>query len=98
MEQICTIAVCGALGAASVRLWWQGSLNILANPFQLAAVIGGTALLVVVVLRAVILWLSVDQTAGKHVHTHDHEHAHEREHCHDHDHDHEHSHGHHHSH
>jgi uncharacterized repeat protein (TIGR03943 family) len=101
LNQLFTIAVCGALGGVAVMLWWNGTLKLLLHPkFFLWVLLGGIALLMLVVLRAVAVWRSVDAPAAVPDHTHDHDHCdHEHEHCHhDHDHDHEHDHAHDHSH
>jgi hypothetical protein len=80
-------------------LWRNGTLQLMVAPkFYLSTLLGGITLLVLVVIRAVAVWRSVDETAA-HVHEH---HHHEHEHCGhshshgecDHDHGHEHSHGH----
>jgi uncharacterized repeat protein (TIGR03943 family) len=101
LNQLFTIAVCGALGGVAVMLWWNGTLKLLLHPkFFLWVLLGGITLLMLVVLRAVAVWRSVDELAAVPDHTHDHDycghgHDHDHGHCHhDHDHDHAHDHGH----
>jgi hypothetical protein len=86
LNQLFTIAVCGALGGVAVMLWWSGTIRLMLHPkFFIWELMGGIALLILVVFRAVSVWRSVDETA----HTHDHDHCgHEHGHCH-----HEHEHG-----
>jgi hypothetical protein len=101
LEQICTLAICGALGVVTILMWRQGMLNyILAPKFHQPLLWGGIALLVLVVLRAVSLWAAVGQRAANHNHNHNHahEHAHDHDHACGHDHCHEHEHGHEHAH
>jgi hypothetical protein len=102
MDQLCTIALCGGLGVVGILMYQQGLLTyILAEQFHLPVLAGCIALLVLVAIRAVVLWRSVDKAAA-HSHDHDHSHAasdgdchdHGHEHCHDHQHDHEHNHDH----
>jgi uncharacterized repeat protein (TIGR03943 family) len=101
LNQLFTIAVCGALGGVAIMLWWNGTIRLLLHPkFFLWVLLGGITLLVLVVLRAIAVWRSVDELAAVPDHAHDHghcDHEHEHEHCH-HDHDHDHEHGHDHSH
>jgi hypothetical protein len=89
LNQLFTIAVCGALGGVAVMLWYSGTLRYMLHPkFYLWVLLGGLTLLALVAIRALAVWRSVDEAP----HTHDHEHNHE--HCgHDHgpcDHDHDH--------
>jgi WD40 repeat protein len=93
LEQLCTIGVCGALGGVCIMLWWQGKLDrILNSKFFLPVLLGGITLLVLVAIRALIVW----RETGKPVHAHDHDHSHDHDHDHEHEccHDHEHEHGH----
>lgn len=104
LDQLFTIAVCGALGGVAIMLYRNGTLKLmLAEKFFLSTLIGGITLLVLVLIRAVAVWRSVDQPAAAHPHEH---HHHDHEHCghdhgecdhgheHGHDHDHGHDHGH----
>ncbi len=90
LNQLFTIAVCGALGGVTVMLWYGDKLKLMLVPrFFLPTLIGGITLLVLVLVRAIAVWRSVDEPmdAG---HQHDHEHC-----GHDHDHrGHDHAHGH----
>jgi hypothetical protein len=88
LNQLFTIAVCGALGGVAVMLWYSGKLGLMLHPkFYIWVLLGGITLLILVLIRAVAVWRSVDDVG----HPHDHDHAH----CgHDHgpcDHDHEHA-------
>jgi hypothetical protein len=96
LNQLFTIAVCGALGGVAVMLWQSGTLRfMLVERFWLPTLLGGIALLVLVLIRAVALWRSVDEPAAAHSHDHDHcGHSHDCDHDHHHDHDHDHNHGH----
>ena len=99
LNQIFTIAVCGALGAVAVMLWYTGKLALMLHPKFFPWVLsGGIALLVLVLIRAISVWQTVDEavTVPEHTHDHDHEHCdHGHDHCH---HDHGHAHEHHHAH
>jgi hypothetical protein len=98
LEQIFTIAICGAIGGVAIMLWYGNKLWWLADRFHPWLLGGGFALLALVVIRAIAVWRSVDTQdavdaldADPHDHSH-HEHA-PGEAC-----DHDHSHGHVHSH
>lgn len=81
VEQICTIAVCGALGGVTIMLYKQGLLGlILAEKFHIWVLLGGIALLVLVAIRALALWSEAGK-AGVHSHDHDHAHDHEQGDC-----------------
>jgi hypothetical protein len=96
LNQLFTIAVCGALGGVTVMLWYSGKLRFLVvERFWLPTLIGGLSLLFMVLIRAIAVWRSVDEPLDV-SHQHDHEHAHcghDHDHC-DHDHTHEHDHPH----
>jgi uncharacterized membrane protein YcgQ (UPF0703/DUF1980 family) len=108
LNQLFTIAVCGALGGVAVMLYVSGKLQLMLHPkFFIWVLLGGVALLALVVIRAVAVWRSVDEPAHDHDdcgHEHDHcHHDHEHDmhavtHAHDHDHGHDHSHDHDHNH
>ncbi len=91
IEQLFTIAVCGALGAVAVLLWAAGKLAfILDAKFDPWVLAGGITLIALSAIRAVALWFEVDQL-DEHAHAccgHDHDHEHEHEHEHDQGHDH----------
>jgi hypothetical protein len=97
LNQLFTIAVCGALGGVAVMLWWTGKIGLMLHPkFFIWTLLGGITLLVLVLIRAAALWRSVDEAVTVPDHTHDHEHCgHDHEHGHScgHDHDHNHEHG-----
>jgi hypothetical protein len=100
VEQLCTIAFCGAIGGVSVMMYQRDMLkHILVPQFHIYVLIGGIVLLALVAVRAVSLWVyagKTDDHGHDHGHSNDHGHAHDHEHgpgC-DHDHDHEHNHGH----
>ena len=110
LDQLCTVAICGALGGVAVMMWKYNMLRfILAPGFWSPVLYGGVALLLLVAVRAVALW----QVAGKAradnhnhdpAHDHEHDHAHAGDHAHapgetcDHDHAHGHDHNHDHAH
>jgi hypothetical protein len=108
VEQLCTIGICGALGGIAVMLYVTDLLWFIAPKIQIWVLLGGIALLVLVAIRAAVVWLQAGRTAveAHHHHEHQHDHAHEHEHdhenCHGHgeacdhgnDHDHAHGHGH----
>src|SRR5690242_16283921 len=84
LEQLCTIALGGALGGVCLMLWlhtyvWPppaGQVSmlqlILAPRFHLAVLLGGVGLLVLVVVRAVAVWAASARPALAHAHDHDH--------------------------
>lgn len=103
LDQLCTIAACGLIGGIAFLTWKMGLLTkyeILVPKFNLPVLIGGCALLVFVVIRAVTLWGEVGQKkrvpAHAHDHGHEHDHDHDHGHAHKHNHDHKHDHHHHH--
>jgi hypothetical protein len=82
VEQICTIAVCGALGAVAIGLWYRDLLKWILHPaFHPLVLAAGVMLLGLVALRAVGLWVAVGREDRRHDHDHDHAHDH---HGHDH--------------
>ena len=100
LEQLWTIATCGALGVVMILLWWYKVLAIFLDPkFHDPVLWGGIALLVLVAVRIVSLWSMVGQTVVNHEHVHGdaaehghehgpdcdhHHHGHEHHHHHDH--------------
>jgi DUF1980 C-terminal domain len=102
VDQLCTIASCGALGGVAVMLYATNRLGlILADQFFIPVLLGGAALLALVAVRAVTLWQEAGRAAAHshehghtHVHNHDHEHGEGCDHNHSHDHGHTHSHDH----
>lgn len=98
LNQLFTIAVCGALGGVTVMLWYSGKLRFLVvERFWLPTLLGGVTLLALVLIRAIAVWRSVDESLPEsHHHGHDHTHCgHDHDHCgHDHVHDHTHVHDH----
>jgi hypothetical protein len=115
LDQLCTIATCGALGGVAILMYGlrdpEGKFKleyILAPQFFIPVMLGGAALLVMVLVRAITLWREAGtDAADAHDHAHDHEHTHEHlhdhehhhhEHDHDHSHDHDHVHAHNHAH
>lgn len=100
LDQIFTIALCGALGAIAILLFVRRKMLTLIldarfHPYILA---GGITLLLLVLIRALAVWKLAGQVAPAHAHTHDHhhhhEHGHEHDHAHSHDHHHDHAHDH----
>jgi hypothetical protein len=102
VDQLCLIALCGAYGAIAVSLylWNRQMLALLVGPqFHQYVLWGGVALLIMVVTRAAVLWISVGRkvqtvpATHEHSHEHAHDHEHHQHHHGDHDHDHHHEHG-----
>jgi hypothetical protein len=99
LDQLCMIGLCGAFAGACLVLYFfqRGILSLLLAPhFHLYVLLGGLALLVLVIFRGVILWLDAAEPSPGHSHDHDHGHGPGciHEHVHDHDHNHDHDHGH----
>jgi hypothetical protein len=97
LEQICTIALSGALAGVAIMMYTSpNGLFFLANMFRLPVFWGGITLLALVIVRAVTLWISVGKAVPAlalthpdgHVHSHGDHHHHHDETC-----GHEHSHG-----
>jgi uncharacterized membrane protein YcgQ (UPF0703/DUF1980 family) len=98
LNQLCLIGVCAAFGGICLALYFSNSdmlTRILAPQFFPFILISGVALLVLVVIRAAVLWRSAGARAPAHGHHHHHHHHHDHTHDHDrtHDHDHSHEHG-----
>src|SRR5438093_343377 len=106
-EQLFNIAVCGAIGAVMVLMYFNGMVRFLFGENNREqhwrVVLGGFGLLAIVLSRAVYVWFSVGKKpAAAHVHDHGdcghdhgdcgHDHHHEHEH-HEHDHVYDHDHG-----
>lgn len=93
LDQIFAVALCGALGGIAVLLYFvkTSMLNdMLDAKFHPYLLVGGIALLVLVVIRAVALWkLAGEVGQHTHAHHHGHDHAHPHDHA-QHHHDHEH--------
>jgi hypothetical protein len=97
LDQLCTIATCGALGGVAVLMYalrgpdGKTKLDlILAPQFFIPVLLGGVALVLMVAIRAVTLWREAGTVKQN---GHDHDHSHEHDHGHDHSHDHAHDHG-----
>jgi hypothetical protein len=87
-EQLVTILVCGLFGFVAVQLYLTDMLQyVLAKQFHVPVLVGGIAVLVLVVVRAVAVWREAGEVHG---HGHDHHHGHGHDHPHDHAHQHEH--------
>src|SRR5262245_35388065 len=98
LDQICTVAACGAIGAVAVLMFTSGRIsNILVPAFWKPVMIAGTVLLVLGLIRAIALWRlagpgAVDaeaidgNAAAAHNHHHGHKHSHGHEHGHEHSH------------
>jgi hypothetical protein len=97
VEQIFTIAACGAIAGVCVLLYVRDGLYGMLKPDQhLRVLFGGVGLLMLVVIRAAYVWIAAGKTpvkAAAHNHNHGHNHDHDHAHC-DHDHGHEHQHEH----
>jgi hypothetical protein len=102
LDQLCTIGICGALGAIMILLFRGNALSSILNPkFHAPVMWGGIALVMIVAVRALAVWFASAAPAHDHDHAHgDHKHDHEHEDCsHDHGHGHcDHDHGHEHQH
>jgi uncharacterized membrane protein YraQ (UPF0718 family) len=81
-DQLFMIGICGALAGVTIMLWASGVLERMLHPkFGIVGLLGAGALLLLVVLRAIAVWRSVDETAvAAHDHAHGHGHAHGHEH------------------
>ena len=97
LDQLCTIAACGALGGVSIRMFFDGRLQYILTPFFFIPVLaGGIALVAMAVIRAITLWreagavpaLALAQDGDTHHHDHQHHDHDEGHHHHDHDHEH----------
>jgi hypothetical protein len=93
LDQLCTIGVSAGLGGVCLVLWWTSALGLLADPFHVAVLLGGCALLIVALVRGVTLWSSFTPgNSAEHEHGHhhheDHEHEHQQHHHEDHKHHH----------
>jgi hypothetical protein len=76
LEQLFTIAVCGAIGAVMVMLYVTGRVKFLFGDNQVQhtrVLLGGAGLLAVVLVRAVYVWFAV---GAKQPAAHEHDHAH----------------------
>jgi len=79
LEQLCTVAVCGALGVVVVLLYFQRTVDnqkvltfMLANYLHPYVLGSGIAILAIVALRAGFLWLSMRRRAANQCDDHDH--------------------------
>src|SRR5271168_3347414 len=93
LDQLCMIGITGAFAGICLALYFlnQQMLGILLKPeFFPLVLASGSVLLLVVLLRAAVLWREVGQKQTAHAHQH-HDHA-GHDHSHDH-HNHDHSHG-----
>jgi hypothetical protein len=101
LDQLFTILACGGVGLVAVLMYQTGMLGrILVPMFFIPVLLGGTALLVMVAIRAVAIWQlagarrAAEQEHADYAEGHEHGHSHSHGHAHSHD-DcgHEHSHG-----
>jgi len=101
LDQLFTILACGGVGLVAVLMYQTGMLSrILVPLFFVPTLLGGVALLVMVVIRGIAVWqlagarkaAEAAAHSGDHEHGHSHGHSHGHEHAHD-DCGHEHSHG-----
>lgn len=101
LEQLFTIAACAAMAFATC-MWWlrarqtpgQGLTLFIVDRYQPLVLGGGIGLMVLVIIRAIALWTSVDKrvalegvangngNGGGHEHAHEHSHDHGHEHHH----------------
>ncbi len=69
LDQLFMIGVCGALAGVTIMLWQSGVLStMLHEKFHIWVAMGGISLLAIVILRAVAVWLSVDEQEEPHEH------------------------------
>jgi hypothetical protein len=97
LDQLFTILACGGVGLVAVLMYQTGMLSrILVPMFFVPTLLGGVALLVMVVIRGIAVWqlagarkaAEAAANSGGHEHGHSHGHAHAHDDC-----GHEHSHG-----
>lgn len=91
-EQLLTIFVVGLFGYVAISMYRNGMLSyILAPQFHTPVLIGGIAVVGLVILRALAVWREAGEMhAHEHEHHHHHDHGHDHAHGHHHHHDHEH--------
>lgn len=79
LDQLCSVAACGALGIISILMFVSGKLYIILAPqFHWPVLIGGIAVLAMALYRGVDLWKQAGQVAkerAEHEHHHHHDHA-----------------------
>jgi uncharacterized membrane protein YraQ (UPF0718 family) len=64
LDQLFMIGVCGAIAGVTIMLWQSGALgSMLHQKFHIWVALGGISLLIIVFLRAVAVWRSVDEQA-----------------------------------
>lgn len=99
LDQVFTILMCGALGLAGVSMYFNTKLleRIVVPAFYVPILVGGLAVVALVVVRMVAVWrlsgvgaaktapAAEIKTAQAHSHGHEHSHAHEHSHSHGHD-------------
>jgi hypothetical protein len=95
-EQLLTIFVVGLFGAVAILMYRSGKLAyVLAPQFHLPVLMGGIAVIGMVVVRAIAVWREAGAMQAHNHEHHHHDHAHDHHHHHEHDHDHAHDHHHH---
>jgi hypothetical protein len=110
LDQLCTVAVCAALGVVAVVMFQLNKLNFLASSFWVPVFVGGLLLIALAIIRAGAVWhlaaksraadaidngLVAHEHASGHNEEHNHEdHGHEHSHSHGHEHGHSHAHSH----
>ncbi len=82
LEQLLTLGASGALGGVCIVLYTSGKLNHILHPkFHLFVLVGGIALLTLVLIRGISLWIAVGEPASEPVHEHGpgcgHDHGHD---------------------
>jgi hypothetical protein len=93
LDQIFTIAACGALAAATIaRYFMKGGLYFIVDRYHLLVLTGGVLLLAMILIRAIAVWTSVAEPVAQPIHDHDHDHDHGHHHHHHEGHTHTHSH------
>jgi uncharacterized membrane protein YraQ (UPF0718 family) len=82
LDQLMSIALCGALAGVTLALWYTGLLHrMLHEKFHIWVLGGGLLLLLIVIIRGIVVWRSVDATLPADGNGHppgpDHDHPHE---------------------
>jgi DUF1980 C-terminal domain len=103
LDQLFTILLCGAIGVVAISMYATGMLGrILVPMFFVPTLLGGAAILVLAVIRAIAVWqlagarkaalaeASADGANHDHSHSHGHDHGHAHSHSDADDHGHEH--------
>jgi hypothetical protein len=95
LDQLFTILICGAIGLVAVLMYYTGMLSrILVPMFFVPVLVGGVAVLALVLIRAVAVWQLAGARRAELAGAANHNEHQGHEHSHSHGHEHSHSHGH----